>query len=469
MIRFDLRQEQRSYRLEGLCPVSPSPRVLTAIRREMKARHWTPDDMLFRSVAARIAGERSIRSVGLNDGVFYPEDHMPEGLGRIAAARPSIRTRARKTTGSLHTLVLLVDFSDNKGQRDPEAFRDLLFSAGTQPSGSLRDYYREVSYGRLDITGEIVGWLRMPHPYSYYVNSDCGMGNQYPENSQGLAEDALRLAAKQVDLSQFDRDDDGFLDGLFIVHAGTGAEAADEADSRSRMIWSHKSVLRKPLVFGGVTAYAYSVEPEDGAMGVFAHEFGHILGLPDLYDTTHRSAGAGTWCLMASGSWGGGGERPTHLCAWAKVYLGWLKPKNVTTARNIDLPPIESKNVAYRIWKSGLSGLEFFLIENRQRTGNDQSLPGSGLLIWHIDEAQRNNDDPLHYRVALEQADGKRDLERGQNDGDAGDPYPGETNNAAFDDASRPNSRDYFGDRTGVTIKDFSQRENNEIELRVEL
>jgi immune inhibitor A len=457
------------HHMTGLCRVAPSPKVLTAIRREMQVNKWTADDLLFRSAASTIGGGRPVHRVGFNDGVFYPEEYLPEGLGRIAAMRPSIRTHARKTTGNIHALVLLVDFSDNKGQRDPKEFEDLLFSLGTHQLGSMRDYYQEVSFGKLDVTGLVIGWLSMPHPYSYYVGQENGMSNGYPENSQGLAEDALRLASREVDLGQFDLDGDGFIDGLFIVHAGGGAEAALDPDQRRHMIWSHKHVLRQPLALSGVSAFAYSVEPEDGSMGVFAHEFGHVLGLPDLYDTTNRSSGAGMWCLMARGSWGDGGRRPAHLCAWAKAYLGWLRPKNVTTAQTLALPPVEERSVSYRIWKNGQSGLEFFLIENRQRLGSDSSLPGSGLLIWHIDERQRNNDDPLHYRVGLEQADGKRDLERGQNDGDAADPYPGSTNNPTFDDSSKPNSRDYFGDPTGIGIRQIKQRKTGELELKVGL
>ncbi|MCI0486055.1 MAG: M6 family metalloprotease domain-containing protein [Blastocatellia bacterium] len=388
---------------------------------------------------------------------------MPEGLRRIAAGRPSVRTQARKTTGRIQALVILADFPDNQGQRDPQEFSDLLFSLGTYPTGSMRDYYSEVSYGKLDVTGHVTSWLRMPKPYSYYVNGESGMSAKYPENSQGLTEDALKAAARLVDFREFDQDGDGFLDGLFIVHAGSGAEVIEDADTRRQMIWSHKWHLKEPLTLGGVKAYAYSIEPENGVMGVFAHEFGHVLGLPDLYDTTNRSAGAGMWCLMASGSWGGGGRRPTHLCAWSKAHLGWLKPKNITDTNTIELMAIEDSAISYRLWTDGKSGQEYFLLENRQAQGFDEDLPGTGLLIWHIDDGQSDNDDPRHYRVGLEQADGKRDLERGQNEGDDSDPYPGDTGSTLFDDASKPNSRDYFGDPTNVEVRRIRQLRDGKI------
>ncbi|MDQ3821107.1 MAG: protease, partial [Acidobacteriota bacterium] len=183
-------------------------------------------------------------------------------------------------------------------------------------------------------------------------------------------------------------------------------------------------------------------------------------------DTTYRSAGAGVWCLMAGGSWGDGGHQPSHLCAWAKAQLGWLEPRNIMATERLALWPIESRADVCRLWEAGKTGPEYFLVENRLRQGFDLSLPSGGLLIWHIDDRQSNNDDLLHYRVGLQQADGRRDLERGQNDGDAGDPY---NNHGCFDDTSRPNSRNYFGDPTGVAVRNIIQRESGEVAADVEV
>ena len=450
----------------NVCRVAPAPNVLRAIRREMQANSWTAEDILFRSVASRMGVERSSHRMGFNDGIFYPEEYLPEGLSRVAATRPSIRTRMRKTTGSIRILVILVDFSDNEGQRSPQDLDDLLFSLDKYPTGSLRDYYREVSYGKLDVTGRVVGWLRMPHRYRYYVDGDSGTSDRYPTNSQGLTEDALREAAQNLNLEEFDVDGDGFLDGLFIVHAGEGAEAIEDAQQRRNMIWSHKGLLTQSLTLNGVAAYSYSVEPEDGCVGVFAHEFGHLLGLPDLYDTTYRSAGAGAWCLMANGAWGDQGKKPAHPCAWAKAHLGWLEPRSISVASSTTLLSVEGSSDVCRLWKGGQHGPEYFLIENRQRQGFDLSLPGGGLLIWHIDDRQSNNDDALHYRVGLKQADGRRDLERGQNDGDEKDPY---NSPACFDDTSKPNSRDYFGDPTGVAVRNIIQGDSGAVTADLEV
>jgi immune inhibitor A len=316
----------------------------------------------------------------------------------------------------------------------------------------MYDFYKENSYGKLDLKGEVVGWLRLPQPYSYYVNGNNG-GGDYPTNAQKMVEDALTLAVKKVNLKDFDDDKDGYLDGLFVVHAGGGAEAEPDAAARAKKIWSHQWSLPKPFVQNGVRVFAYCTEPEDGRAGVFCHEFGHMLGLPDLYDTTYQSEGVGVWCLMAAGSWNNGGQTPAQFCAWAKTRLGWIRPAIVRKNQSLKLAAIEDDPKAvYRIWNKGRSGAEYFLVENRQLRGFDAKLPASGLLVWHVDDTQHNNDHAGKYWVALEQADGKNDLETGRNRGDKGDPYPGDAGNTKFDGKSAPSSSDNLNRPTGVSI-----------------
>jgi immune inhibitor A len=351
--------------------------------------------------------------------------------------------------------VALVDFPDNPGNRPAEEFRAMLFSQGQSSTGSMRDFYAENSREHLDLDGQVVGWLRLPQTYAFYTDGKSGTSpGSYPRNAQKMAEDAVRLAANAVNFKNFDGDGDGFLDGLFLIHAGEGAETdADEA-TRGGKIWSHQWNLTAPFTSGGVSVYAYCTEPEDGRVGVFCHEFGHMLGLPDLYDTTNRSHGVGAWCVMGAGSWNDDGLRPAHFCAWAKARLGWLRPRVVRGAGRLTLEPVEAPHDGdvFRLWTGGRAGDEYFLLENRQQVGFDRKLPGAGLLIWHIDETRSNNDNPGAYLVALEQADGLFQLERNKNRGDAGDPFPGSTGNDRFDDRSAPHSRDNLGSSTGVAV-----------------
>ena len=153
---------------------------------------------------------------------------------------------------------------------------------------------------------------------------------------------------------------------------------------------------------------------------------------------------------MATGSYNGGSRLPAHMDAWCKSYLGFVNPTEITeNAIGVSIPEIESSPKVFKLWSNGdYSGDEYFLVENRQKIGFDAALPGDGLLIYHIDESAGdpigNNTDPNRYHVALEQADGLKQLEFTRySSGDAGDPYPGAADNRNFDDAATPNSRGY--------------------------
>src|SRR6185295_2280642 len=164
------------------------------------------------------------------------------------------------------------------------------------------------------------GWLRMPQHYSYYVNNHSGTGN-YPHNAQRLAEHALTAALHEhvpfpVDLDKFGT---GNITGLFIVHAGPGAESMTSVQQQKLNIWSHKADLHSPvLVANGLNATNYLTVPENCRMGVCAHELGHLaFQWDDFYDPNYDQDGsewdgAGNWDLMSGGSWNDGGNTPAH-------------------------------------------------------------------------------------------------------------------------------------------------------------
>jgi immune inhibitor A len=392
---------------------------------------------------------------------------VPDGVNQ-----PVFRAdRGRVTQAS--AVVLLVDFSDNPADpgHPPETYDTLLFSTGTYPTGSMQDYYSEVSYDQFTVDGLVpLEWYRMPQTYAYYVDGQRGFGS-YPNNAQKMVEDAIAAADVDVDFSNYDSDNDGYVDALFVVHAGPGYEETGNPD----MIHSHQwDLAASPngqyQTDDGVKIGPYSVEPEEHAngdiisIGVFCHEFGHVLGLPDLYDYDYDSEGIGNWGIMAGGSWGGDShspETPVHFTAWSKIQLGWLTPTILSVdADDVTAAAVENSPVVYRFIDSGQ---EYFLLENRQKTGFDMNLFNSGLVIWHVDDAMYNNDHQCveppceaHYRVALEQADGRFDLEYNVNRGDDGDTYPGSSGNRIFNTESIPNSWDYTAQPTWVGIDDIS-------------
>jgi immune inhibitor A len=445
-------------RAVGATACTAHPKVLKNIAKQLEENNVISAQELQIARLIGILETSAVARPGFNDGIFFPYELSTGGPGSprvipkaAVASVGSKRPKKRK----VHAIALLVDFSDNKGMRRAKDFENLLFDKANP--NSMTNFYRQLSYGALELTGEVVGYVRAPQSYSYYTASESGTGSNYPKNTPGLLKDALTIFCRNDNLARFDADNDGFVDAIFLIHAGRGAEAESNPTKRKNMIWSHKWTLPQPFVHQGVKVFAYSTEPEDGRVGVFSHEFGHLLGLPDLYDTTFRSHGIGDWCLMAAGSWGGKGNRPTRMSCWCLSKLGWIKPKVITRKKSIQLNTLEEKKTeCYRLWTKGASGPEYFLLENRQAKGLDAALPGSGLAVWHIDERQSNNDNPLVYLVALLQADGNKDLELLKNSGDAGDLFPGDKGVAAVDNNTTPSTRANTGSPSRVALTNIA-------------
>jgi immune inhibitor A len=442
----------------GATACTAHPKVLKNIAKQLERHNLISAQELQIARLMGIVATSAVARPGFNDGIFFPYELSTGGPGSprvipkaAVASVGSKRPKKRK----MHAIALLVDFSDNKGMRRAKDFENLLFDKANP--NSMTNFYRQLSYGALELTGEVIGYVRAPQPYSYYTASESGTGSNYPKNTPGLLNDTLTIFCRNDNLVRFDADNDGFVDAIFLIHAGRGAEAEPNPAKRKNMIWSHKWTLPQPFVHQGVKVFAYSAEPEDGRVGVFSHEFGHLLGLPDLYDTTFRSHGIGDWCLMAGGSWGGKGNRPTRMSCWCLAKLGWIKPKVVPRKKSIQLYTLEEKKAeCYRLWTKGATGPEYFLLENRQAKGLDAALPGSGLAVWHIDERQSNNDNPLAYLVALLQADGNKDLELLKNSGDAGDLFPGDKGVAAVDDNTTPSTRANTGSPSRVALTNIA-------------
>ena len=400
------------------------------------------------------------------------EVSLPFAKARIAGTESDLDAPARVNSpayiGPFKALCIMVDFSDNPGVTASTEFDTLVFAAQT---GTVRDYYNEVSYGRIDLVTvnlpSSLNWKRAPLTYAYYVDNNYGTDSPYPHNTQKLCEDLVDLVDAQIDFSEYDNDGDGYVDALLITHAGPGAEYTGQRTD----IWSHKWSIA-PRNRDGVSIYNYAIMPEfwsasgDMTIGVYCHELGHVLGLPDLYDTDGSSRGAGNWSLMATGSWNGGlGRTPAHPDPWCKIQAGWLTPSVVAANQTgVSIPAVESDATAFRLWTSGQTGNQYFLVENRQKSGYDAALPGSGLLIWHVDDGAANNNNEWypghttsgHYKVALEQADNLYQLEINASAGDASDPFPGMTVNRSFNPTSAPSSDSYAPSSSFVAVSNIS-------------
>jgi immune inhibitor A len=362
--------------------------------------------------------------------------------------------------GVRKALVLLVDFSDSAGARSQTDINDMLFSVGTYTTGgatgSMRDFYREASYNKIDVTGQVSGagggWYRAPNPKTYYTNGNYGFGT-YPQNAQKLVEDVIDLADPFVNFADYDNDGDGVVEALVVIAAGSGAEVTGNVND----IWSHKWGI-SPKTVNGVQIRTYFMAPEDGRVGVMAHELGHLLmGWPDLYDTDYSSRGTGQWDLMAGGSWNNGGHTPAHPVAWCKAGVGWVNPVTVFNAsQSVTVQPYASNAQVFKLPIGSTSSKEYFLLSNRQQTGFDSYLPGEGLIIEHVDDNQANNTDETHYLVNIEQCDGQRHLNNNVNSGDANDPFPCGSN-ASFTGSTNPSSNAYDGSSSNISVTNIQR------------
>lgn len=412
------------------CAVSPSPEALALLEQPLAqgpgveardfARAW-----------------RRERPPGLGDGLIYPPGEEPL---RALAQGPLPPVR--------QVLVVLVNFSDAAIAQPPEHYRDLFFSTGVVPTGSVREYYAEVSRGAVDIRGSVYGPVTLPNPMAYYANGQTGQSPVQP-NLQTFAAHVLSLAGAGLPYKDFDTDRDGFVDAFVIVHAG--GDAAETL--RKDQLWSLKWTLPGPFVGAdGTKLYGFLTVAEDARLGVCAHELGHLLfGLPDLYDTSGRSSGIGNWCLMAGGSWNGtpSGTMPAHPSAWCKRKLGWAPVRRIAAPATVTFDPSELAPGA--LLQLDVGGHEYYLLEQRAGIGFDRALPGAGLLVWHVDESRPDNQRP-NFKVMLVQADGRGDLERGADRGGPGDPYPGSTGNTALGAGTAPAIAPYGGSASTISL-----------------
>lgn len=437
-----------------------------------KAGRLVPSGMPARNVGERKPAEASfLRQVpkAVKPDLPAIPGQAPFGATVPQAAGP--QQVGYPSTGKVKALLLLIRYPDLANTNSPADFQKLMNQPNYRGTGSFKDFFLASSFGQLNVTTDVQGWYTAAHPYKYY-GWEHGAGR-----STELVREAVDAAEKAgVDFSQYDNDGDGAVDGIIVAHAGPGAEEG----SQLQYVWSHRFVLSgagNQVSYDGVFINDYIMNPErrqfTGQMvgiGVYCHEFGHNLGLPDLYDTDDfdgRSEGLGEWSLMASAGWLGGEHSPGNMCAWSRNELNWLRPTVLKARGSYALPAASGSNQVFRI-NTALPN-EYYLLENRQKTGLDVALNGSGLAIFHVNTHRWNNSDETMKMVDLEEADGLNHLDHASNRGDDGDLYPGASNNTAFNDTSNPNSKTYTDARTNISISNITIDETGTALFQVSL
>jgi len=403
--------------------------------------------------------------------------------GAPALGEPYLAVPPGFSSGNTELLFIMVEFSDLSCSFTDTQMQANLFGATATGPGNLADYYKEISYGNLNLIGTVDG---AGGCYTLTNSHDDYDLKQNGKDVKELVKEAVAMAdAAGIDFSQYDNDSDGFVDSLGIIYAGGGPHDGCDTDNGASggdgdELWPHSSSVAEISV-DGVKVKRYIINSEitygisDGVcdeiqtIGLFAHEYGHALGLPDLYDTDTSSSGIGIWSAMASQylSTVNLSDTPPHFDPWSKSWEGWVTPIVKTNVNaEVNIPQAETNDYAIQLLANpggverGGTG-EYFLIENRQQVGFDSQLPGCGVLIWHIDESQTSNKNEghtagSHRLVDLEEADGLGHLGAGTNSGDAGDPFPGTSNNQLWDDASNPHALLYDGTDSGMRVANFS-------------
>jgi len=358
------------------------------------------------------------------------------------------------STGNRNMLVILGEFSDWTFVKSNNDFNSIMNVGGS----SFKAYYQDVSYGALNVTTTVVG------PYQISMTMAQADANIRSYVSQ------LVTAANNdgVNFADYDNNNDGNMDALYVIHAGYGEEYSG---APTYYIWSHSwSLSTYSKTYDGVYISNYATSPElrnlSGstitAIGVIAHEFGHNIGVPDYYDTDGSSSGGtafdlGKWDIMAGGSWNNSGDTPAQHNMYTKWKLGWSNPTVISSAASLSLGNTGDNNTAYRINTTTTN--EFFILENRQLADWDAYLPGSGMLIFHIDgnfidglSSNTVNANPSHQGVDVEEADNVRSTATY-----AADPFPGTGNKTSFTDTTTPSSKSWANANTNKPVTNISE------------
>lgn len=441
--------------------------------------------------------------------------------------------------GTLQVPAILFGYSDTPTSGyPPSAYAAVLFGAAPPPGQpyTIRTFYEQLSQGHFSMQGQVLGWVQLSRPEASYTGGTNCTGNPFGSTNcngvfesptmvpidslqAGLREALAKLDSAGVDWGQFDNDgpdgipnsgdDDGYVDMAIFIHPNVGGECGGNNN-----VWSHRYVLtnqyqsaesayvtKTPAASGGfVRVRDYTIQAGVGGagacnggqimpIGTAAHESGHGLGLPDLYDTGYLSEGLGEWGLMGSGNYADP-PSPSRMEAWSLSELGWIAVVPLTASGTYAIGPATGNgDTTFVVHPQGANPRgEYYLIENRQAVLADTALIrkhcavsaqmgynttgcGGGLMILHVDSVQVANNgfhagnvvnDGAIHGVQLEQADGLGNLDRNPNTqpsptssnrGDAGDLYPGITGNVAFTPYTNPAAlKNYDGSSAGFAI-----------------
>ena len=344
--------------------------------------------------------------------------------------------------GKKKGLVILMEFQDVKftTENAHEVFYNIFNKEGLNDytmTASVKDYFKAQSYGQFELDFDVVGPYTATQKMAYYGAPD---GNRNDKNADALIAEGCQIADKEVNYQDYDWDGDGEVDQVFVIFAGYGQNYHD-ADPNT--IWPHESHIYlangAKLILDDmeVSTYACSAELQGtrgstiSGIGTACHEFSHCLGLPDFYDVPHNgdpnaAYGMGYWDVMCSGSYNDNSRTPAGYTSYERIFAGWLTPTELKDMTRINgMKPLSEVGEAYILYNEGHKD-EYYLLENRQKTGFDAALNGHGLLVLHVDYDEEDwlsnsvNANRNRQRLTIIPADNTSSEYN-----EPGDPFPG--------------------------------------------
>jgi M6 family metalloprotease-like protein len=402
------------------------------------------------SITVSRGGGKSLTLAARLKPTSRPMKWEDDGKGKVFGWNDRIPRAWKKPTYNL--AIIGVEYPDVKHNPKIKGrdWEDSMFSYGKYTGksatgepvhGSMNDYYKELSYGTLKIEGKFVGWFEVSKKRMDYSSGSGVSANE----KRALLIEALDLFAKKAG-----KDALGKYDGIFFLYAGSRVQT-----TRGGLYWPHRATVTH-----NGRGVPYFIVQEGGNtmndISVFCHEFGHMLGLPDLYARPEQpgSEGVGQWCAMSSQI---GGGRPQHFCAWSKETLGWIKPTVIdpSVKQKLILSPIEDDPTqCFRI-NVRADGSEYFLLEVRKKIGWDERLPAEGLLIWRV----------VNGRPILEESHGVEGARGPQVLLDSV-PYPSAANNS-FTPYTTPSSRSHLGGAAPVFITNITRLPDGRVTFHI--
>jgi M6 family metalloprotease-like protein len=361
------------------------------------AMHDAEGNLVSSEVVVHGMGERNTKELAfiskIRKGLFYNKQQVAREKSKKLSQIDVGKSFPSK--GSNKLACILVSFNDLPFSGTASDFYDLFNMPGYShdgAQGSVRDYYKEVSYGKLDLNTDVYGTYKLSHNRAYY-GSAAGEGGV----SEMVAE-AVGLADGDIDFSKYDNDGDGVVDGVYIVFAGLSEDSGGPEEA----IWSCCNQMADSVVHDGFSfsGFGCSGEFRDFSnnivrIGVICHETAHVMGAVDYYDTNGSAdgeyTGTGSWDLLATGCNNNSGITPSSPNAYVRTQVfKWATPTFLNSAKKGITMKNSSENPVFYYFETPETDENFFL-ENKSRTGFDKYIPGEGLLIYHRDEGYFNN------------------------------------------------------------------------------